>query len=78
MGHRDRIRVEFSLPPDLAERVYRYAKDAGLTLSQTGARLLAAALRCPPDTTTETAAPDTDDRLAEATTATPTPRGEGQ
>jgi len=44
----DRVRVEFSLSGDLAESVYRYAKTHELTLSQTGARLLAHALASEP------------------------------
>lgn len=40
MGGRDRVRVEFGLPPELAERVYRYAKTEKLTLSRAGERLL--------------------------------------
>jgi len=36
--------VEFSLPPDLAEIVYRRAATEGLSLSQTGTQLLAYAL----------------------------------
>lgn len=44
MGRRDRVRVEFSLTPELAEKVYSYARSTDLTLSQTGERLLADAL----------------------------------
>jgi hypothetical protein len=44
MGRRDRVRVEFSLSPALAEQVYRYARERDLTLSQSGERLLADAL----------------------------------
>jgi hypothetical protein len=44
MGRRDRVRVEFGLSPELAERVYRYARRQGWTLSQTGERLLMHAL----------------------------------
>jgi len=44
MGRRDRVRVEFGLSPELAERVYHYARLEGLTLSQTGERLLTRAL----------------------------------
>lgn len=44
MGRRDRVRVEFSLSPGLAERIYCYAKAENLTLSQTGERLLDGAL----------------------------------
>lgn len=44
MGRRNRVRVEFSLSPELAEDVYRYARCADLTLSQTGERLLTHAL----------------------------------
>lgn len=40
MGRRDRVRVEFGLPPELAERVYRYAKTEKLTLSRAGEHLL--------------------------------------
>ena len=42
MGRRERVRVEFGLSPELAERVYDYAQHEGLTLSQTGERLLLA------------------------------------
>lgn len=44
MERRHRVRVEFGLSPNVAERVYEYAKAHGLTLSQTGERLLARAL----------------------------------
>ena len=44
MGRRERVRVEFSLSPALADQVYRYAKIENLTLSQAGERLLADAL----------------------------------
>lgn len=44
MARRERIRVEFSLSPELAELVYRYAHERDLTLSQTGERLLCGAL----------------------------------
>ena len=44
MGRRDGTRVEFRLSPPLAERVYTYAKAEGLTLSQSGERLLEFAL----------------------------------
>jgi hypothetical protein len=44
MGRRDRVRVEFGSSPELAERVYHYARLEGLTLSQTGERLLTRAL----------------------------------
>jgi hypothetical protein len=44
MGRRDGTRVEFRLSPSLAERVYTYAKAEGLTLSQSGERLLDLAL----------------------------------
>ncbi|MCV7224655.1 hypothetical protein [Mycolicibacterium komossense] len=36
--------MEFRLSPPLAERVYTYAKAQGLTLSQSGERLLDLAL----------------------------------
>jgi hypothetical protein len=41
MKRRQRVRVEFSLSPELAEQVYDYADAEGLTPSQTGERLLA-------------------------------------
>lgn len=44
MGSRERVRVEFSLTPALANIVYEYAKSQDLTLSQAGERLLAAGL----------------------------------
>jgi len=44
MGHRDVTRVEMRLSSPLAERVYSYAKAEGLTLSQSGERLLEFAL----------------------------------
>jgi hypothetical protein len=44
MGRRQRVRVEFGLSPGLAERVYDYAKAEGLSLSQTGERLLSQGL----------------------------------
>jgi hypothetical protein len=43
MKRRQRVRVEFSLSPELAEQVYDYADAEGLTPSQTGERLLALA-----------------------------------
>jgi hypothetical protein len=39
-----RVRVEFSLPPDLAADVYRYADAMNGSLSQAGANLLRLAL----------------------------------
>lgn len=39
-----RVRVEFSLPPDLAADVYRYADAMNGSLSQAGAHLLRLAL----------------------------------
>lgn len=50
MKRRERVRVEFSLSPELASRIYDYADAAGLTLSQTGERLLAGALTDQPST----------------------------
>ncbi|GJJ21615.1 hypothetical protein MTY414_52880 [Mycolicibacterium mageritense] len=44
MKRRERVRVEFSLTPELAARIYDYADAQSLTLSQTGERLLAGAL----------------------------------
>mgnify|MGYP001551906005 FL=1 len=44
MQRRKRVRVEFGLSPELADRVYEYARQQGLTLSQTGERLLDRAL----------------------------------
>ncbi|MCV7316655.1 hypothetical protein H7J77_14040 [Mycolicibacillus parakoreensis] len=44
MGHRDRVRVEFGLAPETAERVYEYAKGRGLSLSAAGTLLLNQAL----------------------------------
>lgn len=43
MERRNRVRVEFSLSPELAEKVYVCAQSNNLTLSQTGERLLALA-----------------------------------
>lgn len=45
LGHRSRVRVEFSLAPDLAEKVYGYARQHDLTLSQAGSRLIIAGWR---------------------------------
>lgn len=39
-----RVRVEFSLPPAIAEAVYTYADYADITLSQAGSELLKLAL----------------------------------
>lgn len=39
-GRLSRVRVEFSLPPALAEAVYTYADSADITLSQAGGELL--------------------------------------
>ena len=50
MKRRERVRVEFSLTPELAARVYDYADAQGLTLSQTGERLLGGALPDQTDT----------------------------
>ena len=44
MERRSRVRVELGLSPSLADRLYAYAKCEGLTLSQTGERLLTRAL----------------------------------
>lgn len=44
MRRRERVRVEFGLSPELAERVYNYAYAEGLTLAETGERLLTQAL----------------------------------
>jgi hypothetical protein len=44
MKRRERVRVEFGLSPELAAQIYDYADTEGLTLSQTGERLLAQAL----------------------------------
>jgi hypothetical protein len=41
---RSRVRVEFSLPPDLAAAVYSYAEAVYASLSQAGADLLKYAL----------------------------------
>lgn len=68
MGRRDRTRVEFRLSPQLAERVYGYAKAEGLTLSQSGERLIDLALTVlsddkrgkPDDRTRDTAQPRVD------------------
>ncbi|MGB2919746.1 MAG: hypothetical protein WA944_26475 [Mycobacterium sp.] len=38
------MRVEFSLPPAIAEAVYTYADSADITLSQAGSELLKLAL----------------------------------
>ena len=44
-GRLSRVRVEFSLPPALADAVYTYADCADITLSQAGSELLKLALR---------------------------------
>jgi hypothetical protein len=44
MGRRNKVRVEFSLPAELAAEVYQRAREQNLTLSQTGERLLTHAL----------------------------------
>ncbi len=43
-GRLSRVRVEFSLPPALAEAVYAYADSADVSLSQAGGELLKLAL----------------------------------
>lgn len=43
-GRLSRVRVEFSLPPALAEAVYAYADSADISLSQAGGELLKMAL----------------------------------
>lgn len=43
-GRLSRVRVEFSLPPAIAEAVYTYAGSADITLSQAGSELLKLAL----------------------------------
>jgi hypothetical protein len=43
-GRISRVRVEFSLPPVIAEAVYAYADSADITLSQAGGELLKLAL----------------------------------
>lgn len=43
-GRLSRVRVEFSLPPTIAEAVYMYADSADITLSQAGGELLKLAL----------------------------------
>lgn len=43
-GRLSRVRVEFSLPPAIAEAVYTYADSADITLSQAGGELLKLAL----------------------------------
>lgn len=43
-GRPSRVRVEFSLPPAIAEAVYTYADFADITLSQAGSELLKLAL----------------------------------
>ena len=43
-GRLSRVRVEFSLPPAIAEAVYTYADYADITLSQAGSELLKLAL----------------------------------
>lgn len=40
MKRRERVRVEFSLTPELAARIYDYADAQSLTLSQTGSVFL--------------------------------------
>lgn len=49
MKRRERVRVEFGLSPELAARVYDYADTEGLTLSQTGERLLSQAFSDTPE-----------------------------
>ena len=44
MDRHKRIRVEFGLSPELAERVYDYAHRHGMSLSKTGEHLLVQAL----------------------------------
>jgi hypothetical protein len=44
MGRRNKVRVEFSLPAELAAEIYQWASDQNLTLSQTGERLFTHAL----------------------------------
>jgi hypothetical protein len=43
-GRLSRTRVEFSLPPAVADAVYHYAKSADMSLSQAGAELLRSGL----------------------------------
>jgi hypothetical protein len=43
-GRLSRVRVEFSLPPALADAVYAYADSADISLSQAGGELLKMAL----------------------------------
>jgi hypothetical protein len=43
-GRLSRVRVEFSLPPALAEAVYTYADSADISLPQAGGELLKLAL----------------------------------
>ncbi|WP_131823442.1 hypothetical protein [Mycobacterium syngnathidarum] len=43
-GRLSRVRVEFSLPPAIADAVYTYADSADITLSQAGSELLKLAL----------------------------------
>jgi hypothetical protein len=43
-GRLSRTRVEFSLPPAVADAVYQYAKSADMSLSQAGAELLRSGL----------------------------------
>lgn len=44
MGRRNKVRVEFSLPAELAAEIYERASEQNLTLSQTGERLFKRAL----------------------------------
>lgn len=44
MGRRNKVRVEFSLPAELAAEIYQWASEQNPTLSQTGERLFAHAL----------------------------------
>ncbi len=44
MGRRNKVRVEFGLPADLAAEIYQRASEQNLTLSQTGERLFKRAL----------------------------------
>lgn len=44
MVRRNKVRVEFSLPAELAADIYEWASEQNLTLSQTGERLFTQAL----------------------------------
>jgi hypothetical protein len=55
LGSRDRMRVEFRLPRDVAEAAYQCARRWDVSLSEAGARLIVSGLtQLTPDLETET------------------------